>query len=623
MPLPPHHRRAAENADRFLRRLVDVWIIVTVAVLLAGLTLRPVVVYPGLLTMLPALLARLALLRGQPQAARYLIIGLTSVFVVLAPAWLGGVRTPALVCMAPLLFLCGWLLGRRAAVRLTLLFCSTILLYWWAENGHWLGFQATLRPAGAWMVTWVAVITLTGVMVCFLNQHYEVNFAQQAALQQQLQRALAEAQGLRDAMNTVQSYIFMKDRAGRYTYVNQHVSALFGRPVQDIVGALDEEFFGASVADGLRVNDRRVLDLGQRVELEEELVLAGSGERRQYWAVKSPIVDAAGNIIGLCGVATDITDMKRAQQALSAARQAAEAANQALLLAARFNETILLNSPLATGVYLADGQCVAANEAYAQLVGATRSELLAQNFHQIASWQRSGLLDSCMAALAQQRPQTREVQLRTTFGEDVFIECQLLPIDLNDGRHLLLQIVDLTARKQQEEELRHFAFHDALTQLPNRRLFLDRLQQAIQGSTLHGAYGAVLFLDLNQFKQLNDIHGHEAGDQLLIAVARRLQHATRAADTVARLGGDEFVVLLEGLDGTQAQAQSYVARVVQKIEQVLGEDYVLGTVRHRCTASIGTALFRGDGCDAEQVLSDADNAMYHAKREAEGEGTSS
>jgi diguanylate cyclase (GGDEF)-like protein len=165
-----------------------------------------------------------------------------------------------------------------------------------------------------------------------------------------------------------------------------------------------------------------------------------------------------------------------------------------------------------------------------------------------------------------------------------------------------------------ESRLREMAFTDALTQLPNRRLLLDRLKQALNSSKRQCSYGAVIFLDLNEFKQLNDTHGHNVGDQLLIEVANRLQLLVRASDTVARLGGDEFVVLLVNLGAELLHATAHANSIAEKIKSALNEEYVLGDIRHHGSASVGIKLFIGDQVDPDQVLHEADEAMYESKK---------
>ena len=174
-------------------------------------------------------------------------------------------------------------------------------------------------------------------------------------------------------------------------------------------------------------------------------------------------------------------------------------------------------------------------------------------------------------------------------------------------------LMDITQRKQAEEAIRHMAFQDPLTGLPNRRLLMDRLQQALAASARHKRSGALLFLDLDRFKQLNDTRGHDVGDLLLQQVARRLQASVRAVDTVARIGGDEFVVLIADLSEGAAYARAHAATVGQKIVAALNEPYQLGPQRHVCTSSIGVAMFEDLQLTPADVLKRADMAMYEAK----------
>ena len=281
-----------------------------------------------------------------------------------------------------------------------------------------------------------------------------------------------------------------------------------------------------------------------------------------------------------------------------------------------FNEKILLSSPLPMGVYSIDGQCVMTNEAYAELVGGTREAVLNLNFRQNASWKKSGLLDACLSAFELRTPQQRVINAVTTFGKTVYLDCRLLPTMLNGKEHLLIQFFDLTERKRLEDELRDIAFHDSLTRLPNRRLLFEKLFQALRTSKRRNSYIAILFLDLNKFKELNDTHGHEIGDQLLKGVADRLQGTIRETDTVARLGGDEFVILLEDLGQELAQAQDYSNIVAQKIRMSLEPEFCFGDIHYQCSASIGIKVSLGkDHDDPELILREADASMYEAKRE--------
>jgi len=181
---------------------------------------------------------------------------------------------------------------------------------------------------------------------------------------------------------------------------------------------------------------------------------------------------------------------------------------------------------------------------------------------------------------------------------------------------------DITERKQMEEQVHQLAFYDPLTKLPNRRLLNDRLSQAITSSRRSGCYGALIFLDLDNFKSLNDTHGHRAGDLLLIEAARRLTTCVREMDTVARLGGDEFVVVVAEFDLNKAESAGKARLIAEKIRICLAEPYLLSVkgddkldrlIEHHCTASIGVVVFNDSEGTQEDFLRLADTAMYHAK----------
>jgi len=165
-----------------------------------------------------------------------------------------------------------------------------------------------------------------------------------------------------------------------------------------------------------------------------------------------------------------------------------------------------------------------------------------------------------------------------------------------------------------ENELRDAATHDFLTGLPNRRLLLDRLERALRVSRRQNHYLAVLFLDLDKFKLLNDTHGHDAGDRLLKAVAGRLQTDLRDSDTVARIGGDEFVVLLEGLGPTRESAANHCALVAEKLRAATAVEYDLDGLRYHGSVSIGIRIYEGISATPDEILKDADTAMYQNKR---------
>ncbi|MES2072108.1 MAG: EAL domain-containing protein [Pseudomonadota bacterium] len=179
--------------------------------------------------------------------------------------------------------------------------------------------------------------------------------------------------------------------------------------------------------------------------------------------------------------------------------------------------------------------------------------------------------------------------------------------------HYVSALTDITQRKAAEEEIRNLALYDFLTRLPNRRCLMDRLQQALSASARSGRQGALLFIDLDNFKDLNDTLGHNMGDLLLQQAAQRFTSCVRESDTVARLGGDEFVVMLENLCESSHEAAEQVKVVGEKILVTLNQAYLLGEHQFNCTSSIGATLFLGHSENVEDLLKQTDLAMYQAK----------
>lgn len=174
-------------------------------------------------------------------------------------------------------------------------------------------------------------------------------------------------------------------------------------------------------------------------------------------------------------------------------------------------------------------------------------------------------------------------------------------------------LVDITSRKTAEEEIQHLAYYDSLTGLPNRRLLMDRLNQALVSSARGKGGGAILFLDLDHFKTLNDTLGHDVGDSLLKQVSERLTSCVREGDTVARIGGDEFVIMLEGLSDSIFEAARQAEIICEKILKVLNQSYHLNNYEYHSTTSIGATLFMGHEVGTDELLKQADIAMYQSK----------
>lgn len=266
------------------------------------------------------------------------------------------------------------------------------------------------------------------------------------------------------------------------------------------------------------------------------------------------------------------------------------------------------------------------NEAFIKLSGYEREELMGSPLTILQGEETSPFtIVQMQTALDNQQPFCGEILNYRKDGTPFWNELSVTPV-FNDAGELTQFVgvqLDVTARKQSEQEVHNMAFYDPLTQLPNRRLLTNRLEIAVALSQRNDKYGAVMFMDLDNFKPLNDNYGHRIGDLLLIEVANRISGCLRETDVVARFGGDEFVVLLSELNSDFHIAKEEAFVVAEKIRKLLAVPYLLSTmqeqdmmsgiVQHRCTSSIGIALFKGRKMMQEEILNAADTAMYQAK----------
>ncbi len=200
-------------------------------------------------------------------------------------------------------------------------------------------------------------------------------------------------------------------------------------------------------------------------------------------------------------------------------------------------------------------------------------------------------------------------------GQLYYESLQITPVSDDHGNitHFIAIKEDISDRKRAEEEMEHLAFYDPLTDLPNRRLLMDRIERAIVNAKRYQTFGAIFFLDLDYFKRINDELGHDVGDLLLQDMARRLENSLRQGDSIARLGGDEFVILLEDLGDTKIFATQYMKALAQKVQDAFMDPFVYNEKSYPLSISLGGMLFTGTQ-DAKIILKNADSALYEAKQ---------
>lgn len=286
-------------------------------------------------------------------------------------------------------------------------------------------------------------------------------------------------------------------------------------------------------------------------------------------------------------------------------------------------QSSMLNSNIVGIVRLADRKIAWCNERFASFFGYTQDELIGKLTRIIYATDEEFKAFGRAAYPAMKNGEVVREQLRLCHKDGTcgWFEVgggRLRP----DSAETMWALVDVTARKLLEDKIKSMAFFDALTDLPNRRLLGDRLKQALATNRRSGKYGALMFIDLDNFKPLNDSAGHDAGDLLLIEVGQRLTRCMRATDTVARVGGDEFVAMACELAGDLTAAEAQAKLIAEKVRQVIAVPYVLSIqhagqstaiIEHRCTASIGVTIFPQAIGEPEDYLKWADLAMYHAK----------
>jgi diguanylate cyclase (GGDEF)-like protein/PAS domain S-box-containing protein len=258
-----------------------------------------------------------------------------------------------------------------------------------------------------------------------------------------------------------------------------------------------------------------------------------------------------------------------------------------------------------------DGQIVFLNSAWDALIGSVSSTLIGHNFTKHIFPEDVSAFVSTLKRATQKNVASRTViRLVSESGAIIWAEASVVRFDSG----YVGAFHDITERKKAEETIKNLAFYDPLSELPNRRLLLDRLRQALTAVTRSGQTGALLFVDLDNFKILNDTLGHYMGDLLLQQVAQRLKSCIRESDTAARLGGDEFVIMLLNLSEKTTEATAQTESIARKILTALNHNYQLDTNTYRCSASIGITLFIDNKHTVDELMKQADIAMYQAKK---------
>ncbi|MFZ2448958.1 MAG: diguanylate cyclase [Methylovulum miyakonense] len=383
---------------------------------------------------------------------------------------------------------------------------------------------------------------------------------------------------------------------GIYLRINATELSWLGYQREEIIGKKHlSDFYTPEGKRQLNEQFPIFLREGEVKNLEYELIGKDGGSR--YVSLSATAIkDADGNFLRSRGVMYDITERKQIEEKLHKLAQ---------------EQNAMLDNDLIAIFKIRDRTIVWKNRATAQIFGYGQGELIGKPTRALypddQSYQALG--ESAYPVLKANGTYRAQLELVRKNGEKIWVDISgaLLP---GDGHDSLWMMLDITEIKKQQEQIQHIAHHDILTDLPNRLLLADWLDQAIAQSGRSGHLLAVCYLDLDGFKQVNDHFGHTAGDMLLKEAAHRMQASVRSNDTVCRLGGDEFVLLLTDLKEAD-EHQMVLERVIAEINKPVRLN---GHDEAKVTASIGITIFPSDDGNSDSLLRHADWAMYQAKK---------
>ncbi len=403
----------------------------------------------------------------------------------------------------------------------------------------------------------------------------------------------SEAQQYQAIVQSSDDAIISKSLTGIITSWNPGAQAMFGYSAEEMIGQPMSILLPADRQDEEMAILGR-LRRGEKVEHFETLRVCKNGHLIEVSVTISPIFDQHGTVIGASNIARDITDKKQAEARLELTSRVFTNTNEAIVITDAF------------------GIIIEVNEAFSSISGYARDDVIGRPptmFH--SSRQGPEIMVAMLDSLDKYGRYQGELWSRRKNGESYagYVKVSIVRDAANNVQNYVALFADITSLRIKQEELEHLAHFDALTDLPNRILLSDRLHQAMALSQRSGKSLAVLYLDLDGFKDINDEYGHNAGDEMLIAVSHNMKTALRNVDTLARIGGDEYALVLADVQGPHQ-----CGCMVERILRACAEPVVIQGNLLRISASIGVTIYPQDDVDADQLLRHADRAMYEAKQ---------
>jgi diguanylate cyclase (GGDEF)-like protein/PAS domain S-box-containing protein len=392
---------------------------------------------------------------------------------------------------------------------------------------------------------------------------------------------------------------------------------LCNRYLSEIVGYSPEELRGIRLWQITAPEDRPATQDAMNALLEGTVETAHLEKRytrkdgNELWVAVTASIqrDDEGRPVHCVATVENIEARKMAEARLIEAQEALRSSEE------RYRTAFEMTLDAVSITRVCDGVFIECNQAYLDMYGYERAEVVGHTSLELDGWVDRKDREKLIRAVCRDSScHNLEARLRKKNGEIFWGLVSTSALTL-DGKPCRMSVTrDISEAKKVEEKIRKLAFYDALTGLPNRRLLLSRLEQALATDQRRGQQRALLFVDLDDFKTLNDTLGHQTGDRLLQEAAKRLTQSVREVDTVARLGGDEFIVMLDHLSDVETEAANQALAVGKKVLIAMAEPYIFDGRECYCTCSIGITLFRDHQGTPEDVLQRADTAMYRAKQ---------
>ncbi len=451
-----------------------------------------------------------------------------------------------------------------------------------------------LQPESLWN-TYRAELTILIVFFVLLAGAGIYLFNQNIKMRRLGHRLAEQTSFFRLLMATLPDLVWIKDPKGVYLACNKRCEQFFGTREENIINKTDYELVSKEMADIFRQNDRQALQSNSISINEEQIQYASDGHIEVLETIHTPVYDEQnGRLLGVLGVGRDITVRKAHEESL------------------RLLASVVENTAEGVVITDADRRIIEVNAAFSDICGYPRDEVLGCNPSILKSDEQDAAFFAGMWDDIHQKGRWSGEILNRHKNGDVFPAWQTI----SEVRNKIGEITnyvsvfsDISELKKTQEEISYLAYHDSLTQLPNRVLLQDRLGQAIKHADHTGQSFCLMYMDLDNFKNINDSMGHAEGDQLLIEVADHLRHTLRDNDTIGRLGGDEFVMLFANLDSPQ-QASNLAEKILERIQQPIQLTNKIVNV----SASIGICMYPQDGSNAVELWRNSDAAMYRAKQ---------